>query len=86
MPRRQPACRLRYGEVLERPNRRAWKARRAQVLVGSNPTLSATPHTSSLVLIFEFREPSTGLRFGFSRRLPRFPARFVQTSAHLAED
>ena len=29
------------GEVLERPNRRAWKARRVQALVGSNPTLSA---------------------------------------------
>ncbi len=30
------------GEVLERPNRRAWKARRVQALVGSNPTLSAS--------------------------------------------
>ena len=29
------------GEVLEWPIRRAWRARRAQALVGSNPTLSA---------------------------------------------
>ena len=30
------------GEVLEWLNRRAWRARKSQGFVGSNPTLSAT--------------------------------------------
>ena len=65
-----------YGEVLEWPIRRAWKARVALATVGSNPTLSATiqikheaflqsaGRVTSQVKLFRRKTPKIGLALG----------------------